>query len=74
MKVKSSGSKAMCSGLLICYVYAKKPYMSRNVLALDKVGVKLKNSLNPHFRAFLSLLTLIGIKIINVTKCPVSYV
>ena len=27
VKVRSSGSKAMCSGLLICYVYAKKPYI-----------------------------------------------
>lgn len=55
VKVRSSGSKAMCSDLLICYVYAKKPYMSRNVLTLDKVGVKSKKQPKPTLQGIFEL-------------------
>ena len=55
MKVRSSGSKAMCSGLLICHVHTKKSYMSRNVLTLDKYGVKLKKQPKPTLQGILGL-------------------
>lgn len=42
--------------------------MSRNVLTLDKFGVKLKKQPKPTLQGIFEL---IGIKI-NVTKCPVS--
>ena len=52
----------MCSGLLICYVCAKKPHMSRNVLTLHKFGVKLKEQPKPTVQGIFEKNTLIGIK------------